>query len=90
MPWLDSGILLTPFVGVFADYYFNRENADSLAGGVLPLASTPLLQGWSARVTGGLGVRLPGGTGFGMGAEYGGLGGNTHVWTLVARALVPF
>jgi len=48
-----------------------EDAADSLAGRALPLASTPLLQGWSARVTGGL-------------------GGNTHVWTLSARARLHF
>ena len=91
IPWLDSGILLTPFIGIYGDYYFNKEDAaDILTGGALPLASTPLLQGWSARVTGGLGARLPGGAGLGIGAEYGGLGGNTHVWTLSAKARVPF
>jgi hypothetical protein len=90
VPWLESGIVLTPFVGVYGDYYFNREDAEALAGNALPLASTPLLQGWSARVTGGLGASLPGGAAVGVGGEFGGLGGNTRIWTLSARARVPF
>jgi hypothetical protein len=86
--WLDSGLLLTPFLGMYGDYYFNKDDADTLAAGAL--ASTPLLQGWSARFTGGLGIQTEGGAGVGLGAEYGGLGGNTRVWTFSARARVPF
>ncbi|RTM11593.1 MAG: hypothetical protein EKK33_21045 [Bradyrhizobiaceae bacterium] len=86
--WLDSGILLTPFLGMYGDYYFTKEDANALAAGAL--ASTPLLQGWSARATGGLGVQTPGGAGVGLGAELGGIGGNTRVWTFSAKARVPF
>ncbi|WP_434895125.1 putative Ig domain-containing protein [Bradyrhizobium oligotrophicum] len=86
--WLDSGVLLTPFLGMYGDYYFNKEDANTLAAGAL--ASTPLLQGWSARFTGGLGIQTEGGAGVGLGAEYGGIGGNTRVWTFSARARVPF
>ncbi|WP_456715276.1 putative Ig domain-containing protein [Bradyrhizobium sp. USDA 4353] len=86
--WLDSGLLLTPFVGMYGDYYFNKEDANALVAGAL--ASTPLLQGWSARFTGGLGIETAGGAGVGLGAEYGGIGGNTRVWTFSAKARVPF
>lgn len=89
--WLDSGLVLTPFFGVYGDYYFNREDAAAiLAAGAVPLASTPLLEGWSARLTGGLGAKLPSGGAVGVGAEYGGLGGNTRIWTFSAKAQVPF
>ncbi len=86
--WLDSGLLLTPFVGLYGDYYFTREDANTLAAGAL--ASTPLLQGWSARATGGLGIQTGGGIGVGLGAELGGIGSNTRVWTFSAKARVPF
>jgi hypothetical protein len=88
MPWLDSGIVLAPYLGFYGDYYFNKEDAPGIAG--LALASTPLLQGWSARATGGLGARFPGGAGVGVGAELGGIGSNTSIWTLSAKAQVPF
>ncbi|MGC2775495.1 MAG: IPT/TIG domain-containing protein, partial [Bradyrhizobium sp.] len=88
--WLDSGIVLTPFVGMYGDYYFNKEDANTLADGGTGLASTPLLQGWSARATGGLGIRTQGGASLGLGAELGGIGSTTRVWTYSAKARVPF
>ncbi|MGD5652415.1 hypothetical protein QUT03_22635, partial [Xanthomonas citri pv. citri] len=88
--WLDS-VLLAPYVGVYADYYFTQDDAAAIiAAGGVPLASTPLLQGWSARVTGGVGAKLAGGATIGLGAELGGIGSNTQVWTFKARAQVPF
>ncbi|WP_244423296.1 putative Ig domain-containing protein [Bradyrhizobium sp. ORS 375] len=86
--WLDSGLMLTPFLGMYGDYYFNKEDANAIVAGAL--ASTPLLQGWSARFTGGLGIETAGGAGVGLDAEYGGIGGNTRVWTFSAKARVPF
>lgn len=86
--WFDSGLLLTPFLGMYGDYYFTKEDANTLASSAL--ASTPLLQGWSARATGGLGIETAGGAGVGFGAELGGIGGNTRVWTFSAKARVPF
>jgi len=44
-------------------------------------------QGWSARVTG---ARLAGGSTVGFGAELGGIGGNTQIWTFTGRARIPF
>jgi hypothetical protein len=90
VPWLDS-VLLMPYAGVYADYYFTQDDAAAIvAAGGIPLASTPLLQGWSARVTGGVGARLAGGSTVGFGAELGGIGGNTQIWTFTGRARIPF
>ena len=90
IPWLDN-LVLAPYAGVYADYYFTQDNAAAIvAAGAVPLASTPLLQGWSARVTGGLGARLASGATVGFGAELGGIGGNTQIWTFTGRARVPF
>jgi len=82
IPWLDN-LVLAPYAGVYADYYYTQDDAAAIiAAGGVPLASTPLLQGWSARVTGGATV--------GFGAELGGIGGNTQIWTFTGRARVPF
>ncbi|WP_441259775.1 IPT/TIG domain-containing protein [Bradyrhizobium sp. 521_C7_N1_3] len=90
VPWLDS-VLLVPYAGVFADYYFTQDDAAAIvAAGGIPLASTPLLQGWSARFTGGIGARLAGGSTVGFGAELGGIGSNTQIWTFTGRARIPF
>jgi hypothetical protein len=80
--WLDSGIMLTPYLGMYGDYYFSKDDDSTLA-------STGLLQGWSARATGGLGILTTGGVGLGLGAELGGIGGNTRVWTFSGKARVP-
>ena len=90
MPWID-GLLLAPYLGLYGDYYFTQDDATAiLAAGDVPLASVPLLQGWSARVTGGVGTKLPGGATLGIGAQYGGIGSNTQIWTITAKAQVPF
>lgn len=90
VPWLDS-VLLAPYAGVYADYYFTQDDAAAIiAAGAVPLASTPLLQGWSARVTGGIGARLASGAAVGFGAELGGIGGNTQIWAFTGRVRVPF
>jgi hypothetical protein len=85
----DSDILLTPFLGMYGDYYFSKDDANTLAADA-GLASTPLLQGWSARATGGLGIMTTDGIGVGLAAELGGIGSNTRVWSFSARARVPF
>nr|WP_244422839.1 IPT/TIG domain-containing protein [Bradyrhizobium sp. ORS 278] len=85
---LDSGLMLTPFLGMYGDYYFNKEDANALVANAP--ASTPLLQGWSARATGGLGIRTAGGAALGFGAERGGIGGSIRAWTFAARARLPF
>jgi hypothetical protein len=87
--WLDSGVLLTPFIGLYGDYYFNKEDANTLAAGAL--ASTRLLQGWSStRATGGVGIQTASGLGVGLAAELGGIGSTTRTWTFSTQARVPF
>ena len=89
LAWLDR-VALSPYVGVYGDYYFSRDDAAALAAGGLALASTPQLDGWSARLTGGLNARLSGGEMLGAGAEYGGLGSDVRIWRFTAKARVPF
>jgi hypothetical protein len=84
-----SSITLMPYAGLYGDYYFNNDNVPALAG-VVPLASTPILSGWSARATAGLSARFSNGVMTMIGGEYGGIGSNTQIWTFRGRASVPF
>ena len=85
-PWAwSSTVNLGPYVGVYGDYYFSRENTGSVG-----LTTVPLLQGWSARVTGGLLMAFKSGATVNVSAEFGGLGSNTQIWTYIARGSVPF
>nr|WP_028161670.1 Ig-like domain repeat protein [Bradyrhizobium elkanii] len=91
-PWLTgAAVMLAPYAGVYADYYFTGDDAAALAlAGAVPLASVPLLDGWSARVTGGLAARLGNQATVALGAELGGIGSNVQIWTFRGRASVPF
>jgi hypothetical protein len=85
-PWAWSSTLnLGPYAGLYADYYFSREDS-----GTVGLTTVPLLQGWSARVTGGLSIAFKNGATVNVGAEFGGLGSDTQIWTFTARGSVPF
>jgi hypothetical protein len=85
-PWAWSPTLnLGPYAGLYGDYYFSRENT-----GTVGLTTVPLLQGWSARVTGGLSIAFKSGATVNVGAEFGGLGSDTQIWTFIARGNVPF
>ena len=89
--WADKNILLAPYVGVYSDYYFTEDNAAAIiANGGVPLASFPLLDGWSARVVAGIGARFANGGTIGVGGEYGGIGANYQTWTVKAKGQVPF
>jgi hypothetical protein len=88
--WTDD-ISLAPYVGAYGDYYFNQDDATAIAlAGGIPLASTPLLDGWSARLTAGLGAKFANGVTLAAGAEYGGIGADFQTWTFKARGQVPF
>jgi outer membrane autotransporter protein len=88
--WSEN-IALAPYVGLYGDYYFTYDNAaDISSADAPPLASTPLLDEWSARVTGGLTAKLAGGSAIGFGAEMGGIGSDVAIWTFRARGTVPF
>lgn len=91
-PWIASAtVALAPYAGLYADYYFTGDDAAALAlAGTVPLASVPLLDGWSARATGGLAARLDNETTVALGAELGGIGSNVQIWTFRGRASIPF
>jgi outer membrane autotransporter protein len=87
--WTDT-MSLAPDFGIYADYYFNEDAATAFAGaGSLPYASTAM-QGWSARLTGGLSAKFATGGMVGLAAEYGGIGNNFQTWTMRAKAQVQF
>jgi len=83
--WTSSVVALSPYAGLYADYYFSRDDAQT-AG----LTTVPLLQGWSARLTGGVAATFPGGASLGAGGEFGGIGSANHIWTWTARGRIPF
>jgi hypothetical protein len=61
LAWTDT-IALAPYVGLYGDYYFTHDDAPTIvAAGALPRASTPLLDGWSARTTAGFAARFASG-----------------------------
>jgi hypothetical protein len=72
-------------VGLYGDYYFSQDDA-ATAG----LTTVPLLQGWSARATAGVGMTFGRGALLSFGGEYGGIGSDTHIWTWRVRGSVPF
>jgi Autotransporter beta-domain len=88
--WSD-GITLAPYAGIYGDYYFDQDDATAIvAAGGVPLASTPLLEGWSARIVAGLGAKLANGAMLAFGTEYGGIGSDFQTWTLKGRGQLPF
>jgi hypothetical protein len=75
---------LAPYVGLYADYYFSRDDATTVG-----LTTVPLLQGWSGRVTGGVAMTFGHGA-LSAGGEYGGIGSDNHIWTWRVRGSVAF
>jgi hypothetical protein len=64
-PWLVwwAAMKLTPYAGVYADYYFNSDDNAPLSGAATPiLLPTQFVHGWSARVTSGVDMMVLGGT----------------------------
>ena len=83
--WTSSTVALSPYAGLYADYYFSKDDAQT-AG----LTTVPLLQGFSARATGGVAASFAGGASLLAGGEFGGIGSATHIWTWTARGQIPF
>ena len=85
-PFAWSGsVELAPYVGLYGDYYFSGDDAAAVG-----LTTVPLLQGWSARTTGGVAATLTNGARITAGGELGGLGSDTHIYTFRVRGSVPF
>ena len=91
-PWVyNDAVTFAPYLGLYADYYFTRDNAEAIAyPGGASLASFPLLEGGSARAIGGLTAKLSNGAAITMGGELGGIGSVVQIWTWRVRGSVPF
>jgi hypothetical protein len=88
-PWLwSSALTVSPYTGLYADYYFNHDDAALPATPIL--LPTQFIHGFSARVTSGIAVAIAGGGKLAVGGEYGGIGSNFSMWTVRGRASVPF
>jgi subtilisin family serine protease len=79
--------ILTPYVGLYGDYYFNSDGAGAPAPGAIPFI---VLDGWSARAIGGLTAKFDNGAQLAIGVEHSGIGGGFGLWTYRARASLPF
>jgi hypothetical protein len=90
-PMMWSSVALTPYVGLYGDYYFNGDTATVPAASVATVSAIAL-DGWSARAAGGVNAKLSNGAQISVGAERGGIGSSSGValWTYRARASVPF
>lgn len=80
-----GGLILAPYVGLYADYYFSSDAATATSTTI-----TGIGDGWSARATGGLAVGLDGGAALSIGGEWGGLGADHTQRSLSLRGALPF
>ena len=81
-----AGWTVAPYAGLYADYYFSKDDAATTA----LLLPAEVLHGWSARVTSGIAMKAQSGAMLSVGGELGGLGSDFTMWTLKGRASVPF
>ena len=88
-PWLWSpGTTVTPYAGIYADYYFNKD--DSVLLGAPLLLPAEHVHGFSGRFVSGLALAISGGPRLSVGGEIGGLGNDFLNWSVRARGAVPF
>ncbi|MCA0320735.1 MAG: Ig-like domain repeat protein [Proteobacteria bacterium] len=80
------GVTLIPTVGLFGDYYFSSTHA-VVAGST---GEAAIADGWSARISAGLGLALSGGARLSVDTELGGIGSATYRWTMRGKVAVPF
>ncbi len=85
VPWFIGNTPVSPYVGLYGDYRFSSDNALPVAVSVVGLKD-----GLSARLTTGATMVVSGGASIGVGGELGGIGGGYQLWTVSARASVPF
>ncbi len=79
-PWMSSdGTRVTPYVGAYGDYRFSSNSS-----------VVSVEDGWSGRVTGGVGFSLRAGATLNLDGELGGFGSSYRIWSAHARAGVPF
>ena len=83
-----STVMLSPYAGIYGDYYFNTDNIVIPGAGALPV--TPVFEGGSARTVVGISAQFANGGQLTAGGERSGLGGSFSLWTYRARASIPF
>jgi hypothetical protein len=83
-----STVMLSPYAGIYGDYYFNTDNIVVAGAGALPVI--PVFAGLSARTEVGMSALFAGGGQFTVGGERSGLGGSFSLWTYRAHASIPF
>jgi len=83
-----STVLLSPYAGIYGDYYFNADNIVIPGAGALPV--TPVFAGMSARTSVGIAAQFASGGQLTIGGERSGLGGSFSLWTYRVRASIPF
>jgi hypothetical protein len=83
--FVAGSVSLTPYVGLYGDYYFSKDTATTAE-----LTTVPIIQGWAARTTAGLVTTFASGSQFTVGGEFSGLGSDIDFWTLSVRGSVPF
>jgi hypothetical protein len=76
---------VAPYLGLYGDWRFTSNDAQPAA---VPFAG--IGYGWSARVTGGVNMRVFTVGSLSLGGEYGGIGANYKLWTGKARLTMPF
>jgi hypothetical protein len=84
-PISRSATIIAPYVGIYGDYYFTRDNVDTI--GLPPI---PLISGWSARLAAGIATKFERGLQLTLGGELGGIGGDHTMWAWCARGSLPF
>jgi hypothetical protein len=80
-PVMTSMGTLSTYFGLYGDWRF---------GGSPALAGYEAATGLSGRLTAGLGTVTPGGSRFSLDSEFGGIGASYSVWSVRARAGIPF
>jgi hypothetical protein len=79
-----GNIAIAPYLGAYADTYFGKDNA------VAPVPIAQVMDGTSARLTGGVAFVTDYGARLTAGAEVGGLAANFTAWSVRARGSLPF
>ena len=83
--WLSPfDMVIAPYAGVYADDYFNKDDAGLLA------SPNAVMTGASARLVGGVAFTSDRGLRISTGGEVGGLAGNFTTWSFRTRGSVPF
>lgn len=81
---VGSGLTLSPYAGIYGNYYFSRGEAPTPGTEILAIAD-----GWSARAISGLAFDV-GGAAVSVGGEWGGIGADHTQRSVTLRGALPF